>query len=120
MAKRPWYLTTLLVLIIIFYGLGALLTSILPLIAANVLKVDFPMWYIVSSLVVLIIGIVGAVLVFKWKKMGVYLLTATALLSIALDYAGSPAQLGIMSIIMSFLPPALVYLSMKPAWQQYK
>ena len=123
--KRPWYLTTILILTILYYLLGIAGAVGLLLVSSAAAQlapggISIPSWYLAGTIILLVVGIVGTIMVFKWKKASIYLLGGTAILSLVLDYSAAAQAQTIFGVILTLLPPVLIYLSMRPVWSSFK
>lgn len=110
--KRGGCLTTFLVLMIIFNSL----TTIFYLVAnENTLKLpqNVPSWTIYLFSIFGILNTVFAILVWKWKKIGVYGFILSALVIFGINMSNG---VGFTSFI-GLLGPAILVLLVKPVWQ---
>jgi hypothetical protein len=113
--KRPWYLTVWLIIIVIggvfsvlSYTLGAgAITQVLP---------QVPSWAIWVLALLSALVIVGAVMLWMWKMMGFYILIGVTAVSTVINIM----YLGAESIIWSVLGTIILWLMMRPVWQNFK
>lgn len=118
-ARRPWYLTVLLVLAAIFYLLLALSVLLVPAsVQQEAYGVEFPSWYVFASAALLVVSLISVGVIFTWKKTGFYLLAGAAVLSVILDYIAIPQN--VLGASMTILPPLLIFLAMRPVWVSFK
>jgi len=117
--KRPWYLTLFLVLA----GIAFLLLAITvyftsPDVLNKVYGIEeAPSWYIYGTLLLLLLSLVGVFLVLKWKKSGIYLIAGASLISLIIDFIVIPQDFS--GVILTLLPPALIYIAALPVWEQF-
>lgn len=114
-AKRPWYLTALLVLVGLLYLLELALINLLPL---SSLGITMPPWYVLATSIIYVLSVIGIILIFKWKKVGLYLFAGAMIVSIFFDY--STIAQTVTGVVFTLLPAALIYLSMRPVWSSFK
>ena len=87
--KRGTFLTVALALMTI----GALVSAILPFVyRKNTIDITTP-WLIGGAIAVGLLGLAGVVLMWFWKKLGIYLFVANVLGSIALGLVVYPSML---------------------------
>jgi|GEM_PF-4217740 hypothetical protein len=117
--RRPWYLSTVLILGALYFLFNAIMLVTVPQsIEEQLFGAVFPRWYEMSTLLVLLASIVGTIAIFKWKKWGLYLAAIVAVVSIALDYSAFPQT--ITGVVLTLLPAAIFYLCMRPVWSSFK
>lgn len=118
-AKRPWYLTVLLILAGILYLLLTLSVLLIPAsVQQEAYGVEFPSWYVLTSAALLVVSIIGVGVIFAWKKWGFSALAGAAVLSVIVDYMAIPQS--VLGAIMTLLPPVLIFLAMRPVWANFK
>jgi hypothetical protein len=115
--KRPRFLTVWLILIAIAdvfslfsYTFGASsITRALP---------NFPSWAFLLYDVGIVLQLICVVLLWRWKKIGFYLIAAGALVVAVLNVAILGAA-GIGGIILGLVGVGILYLAMRPVWEQF-
>lgn len=115
-STRPWYLTTFLVLTIVYNILNAITLAFSP---HGLPGYEMPVWYTMISVIFEVIVIVGLVSIFWWKRMGLYIATAASLVSVIIDYIAKP-DLIVLSTIVTMLPLIIIYFCMRPTWSNFK
>ena len=113
---RPWYLTTVLVLIILYILSNTLFLILFP---EGFTGFELQVWYSITSIVFQLLTIIGILTIFWWKKSGFYLATVVSLVSVVIDYIAQPDFI-IMTSIFTLLPLVLIYLCMRPVWINFK
>lgn len=95
--QRGTWLTVALVVV----TLGAVLDAVLPLIyRRNTVEITTP-WLIGGAILVGLVGLAGVVLMWLWKRWGIYLFVASAFGAAALGFMVYPSQ---FVAIHAFIP----------------
>lgn len=116
--KRPTFLTVWLILMAVSdlfslysYTFGSSnITSTLP---------NFPLWTLPIYIVLIVVQLISVVLLWQWKKVGFYLVVASAIIAAVLNVITLGA-IGIGAIIIGLVGIGILYLAMRPAWQQFQ
>lgn len=116
--KRPWYLTLVLILSL----LGAVFSIFTFSVGSGAIQQalpNLPSWYMMALVVLSVIEFVAVVMLWMWKMIGFYLIVGiTALVSVlGFVYQGS-SSLG--SVALGVVGLVLLYLAMRPVWQNFK
>ena len=116
--KRPLFLTIWLALMtlgnvfsVYSYTLGsASLALALPFL---------PSWVMLLFALMSVVGLVAVVMLWMWKKMGFYLVVVLSVVVSAVNllYLGLA---GIFAVVTGFIGVGILYLAMKPVWQNFK
>ena len=114
--KRPWYLTTALVLIVLYHIINILSLILLP---EGVSGYEIQVWYSRASVFFEVLIVIGLVSLFYWKKIGFYGALIVSLISIVVDYIAKPDFIAVATI-GTLLPLVIVYLCMRPVMGNFK
>lgn len=116
--NRPKFLTGWLIFMIIgnvfslySYTLGS----------ANIAKTlpNMPSWAITVFAVGAVVNLFAVVMLWMWKKMGFYILIALAIIVASLN--GMLLGIaGVFASLFSLIGVGILYLAMKPVWQNFK
>lgn len=116
--KRPKFLTGWLIFMIIgnvfslySYTLGS----------ANIAKTlpNMPSWAITVFAVGAVVNLFAVVMLWMWKKMGFYIIIALAIIVASLN--GMLLGIaGVFASLFALIGVGVLYLAMKPVWQNFK
>jgi hypothetical protein len=115
--SKPWYLTTVLVLALIFNVLNIWTLIIFP--EGGLGDYNFPLWYGILSIIFEALTIIGISIVFWQKKFGLYLALIVAIVSVCFDFAVIPDQ-ALSAAIGTLAPLLIIYLCARPVWKNFK
>ena len=116
--KRPTFLTIWLVLMTVAgvftlysYTLGsASITQTLP---------NIPSWSVTLLALMSAVNLASVVMLWMWKKAGFYLLIASAIIVASINGV-ILGPIGIGGSIFALVGVGILYLAMKPVWQNFK
>ena len=116
--KRPTFLTVWLILIavadvfsLISYTVGAsALTTMMP---------NFPAWTLWVYDALIVVQLVSVVLLWMWKKIGFYLIVGCAIIAAIVNIYALGVS-GVIGVIFGLAGVGILYLAMRPAWEQFK
>lgn len=114
--KRSWYLSLFLILVFVYTLLNMLATAIFP---SGLPGYEMPVWYAWVSVVLMIIQLIGLVLIWKWKHVGMYLFIVAALVSIVFDYIATPDKIT-LTLLGTLIPVVIIYFCARPVWKNFK
>lgn len=115
-SKLPWYLKVFLILFIVYLILNTLLLVLMP---AGFSGYETPVWYSLTSAVIILIEIACLFMIFWRKRTGFYSALIVALISIPIDYIAMPSKI-VLTTVATLAPLAIVYLCMRPTWGSFK
>lgn len=115
--KRPTFLTIWLVLMTISaiytiysYTLGSeAVTKTLPI----------PAWSLMALALLGVVNLFAVVMLWMWKKMGFYIIIGSTIIAASLNGI-ILGVLGFVASIMAIVGIVILYLAMKPVWQNFK
>lgn len=116
--KRPTFLTIWLVLMALA-GVYSLYSYTLGAQAIKAALPSMPSWVFVPFTSLGLLSLVSVFLLWTWKKLGFYLVIASSIISVLLNGAIS-GLVGIVAIIFALAGVGILYLAMKPVWQNFK
>ncbi|EFH87212.1 hypothetical protein [Ktedonobacter racemifer] len=116
--KRPVFLTIWLILIVLAdlfslysYTLGAAtITRALP---------NVPSWAVMLLAILVVVQLVSIALLWMWKKLGFYLYLGSAAIAFVLNILTLGVSGGLTSIFGAVVGAAILYLAMRPVWQNF-
>lgn len=117
--KRPTFLTVWLILL----TLGALYTLYIDIAGSGSLtktQINLSSWYSISSLVIGIAEVLAIVMLWMWKKIGFYIMVATAIIAVLIAAMVGGVAAGIAGSIVTIIGTLILYLAMRPVWQNFK
>lgn len=116
--KRPMFLTIWLVLMTI----GAIFTLYsYTLGSENITKTlpNMPSWVLIVFALLGVVNLFSAAMLWMWKKMGFYIIIGTAIIVASLNGMILGAA-GMIASIFAVVGVVILYLAMKPVWQNFK
>lgn len=116
--KRPMFLTIWLVIM----TLGAIYSLYTyTLGSANITKLlpNMPSWALTVFAILGFVNLLAVAMLWMWKKMGFYLVIGTAIVVASLN-GMLLGVAGIFTSIFALVGVGILYLAMKPAWQNFK
>ena len=122
--KRPILLTVVLIFILAMNLFTILVFFSISLVPAGYLKLlDILRPYAAPYSLYSIVELMGAIMVWKWMKAGLYLLFGSIIISPILATIVNPTQTSInypQSLIFTTLLLGLLYFGAKPVWNKFK
>lgn len=112
--KRPEFLTAWLLILFIVNPL-VLIYNIVSY-STMIHTEGFTRWQAIASYFVTGLVITGALLVWKWRKAGLYLIS----LPIILNCFTQPEDVRIGAVLGAIGGTVIVYFAMRPAWKYFK
>lgn len=116
--KRPMFLTIWLVLL----SAGYLLSFISSLLATFTVGKVLPNLFWVFLLITLVaaFNLIAISLVWRWSKIGFYVLILLIIPSVILNVLNGQVAGGLFGLIFGLIFMGILYLSMRPVWEKYK
>lgn len=114
--SKPWYLTTVLVLALIFNVLNIWTLIIFP---QGMGGYEFPLWYGIFSIIFEAIAIIGISIVFWQRKIGLYLAFIACIISLFFDFTVTPDK-ALGAALWTIVPILIIYLCARPVWKNFK
>ena len=116
--KRPVFLTVWLILMAVA-GVYSLYSYTLGAASLMLLLPNMPSWAFTAFTVFGILNLVAVAMLWMWQKLGFYLIIASAVIVAAINGA-ILGPIGIGSSIFAVIGVGILYLAMKPVWQNFK
>ena len=116
--KRPMFLTVWLV-IMALGGIFSLYSYTVGSAAIMLALPNFPSWAIPVYALLGVVNLTAVAMLWMWKKMGFYLIIASAVIIASLN-GMILGVAGIGSSVFAVIGIGILYLAMKPAWQNFK
>lgn len=113
--KRPTFLTVWLILIMVFNTIDFL--SYTLGYSTLVHHHDFTGGEVIAIAIISLLEFVGALLIWKWYKSGLYLAVFCAVAIIFADPSLSKRE---FSVAYSFIGITILYLAMRPTWHSFR
>jgi hypothetical protein len=116
--KRPTFLTIWLSLMTI----GNVYTLYQYTLGAAAIKqtlTTMPSWALTALALFSLLMVIAVAMLWMWKKMGFYLVIAAALLVASVNGA-ILGILGLAGSLSALIGIGILYLAMKPVWQNFK
>lgn len=116
--KRPMFLTIWLVLMTI----SAIFTLYsYTLGSENIAKTlpNMPSWALIVFALLGVVNLFSVAMLWMWKKMGFYIIIGTAIIVASLNGMILGAA-GMIASIFAVVGVVILYLAMKPVWQNFK
>lgn len=116
--KRPMFLTIWLVLMTI----GAIFTLYsYTLGSENITKTlpNMPSWALIVFALLGVVNLFSVVMLWMWKKMGFYIIIGTAIIVASLN-GMILGVAGMITSVFAVVGVVILYLAMKPVWQNFK
>lgn len=116
--KRPTFLTIWLVLMTIA-GIFTLYSYTLG--SANIAQTlpNMPSWALTMFALLGLVNLVAVVMLWMWKKLGLFIMIASAIIAASLNgMILGPAGIG--ASIFAIIGVGILYLAMKPVWSNFK
>lgn len=79
---------------------------------------NMPSWVFTPFALLVLLNLVSVFLLWTWKKLGFYLIIASSVIAVLLN--GMIGLGGIVTIIFTLAGVGILYLAMKPVWQNFK
>lgn len=115
--KRPTFLTVWLIFMVLSTVYNLISTIFNPSKITSVFP-NIPTWVFSVSYVQFVISFICIVLLWRWKKIGFYVIVANSIVSIVINVA-LLGSLGIISVVFGVIGIGILYLAMRPVWQQF-
>ena len=78
-----------------------------------------PSWAITALAIFSLVNVAAVVMLWMWKRIGFYLIAASALIVASINGA-ILGGMGIVSSIGALIGIGILYLAMKPVWKNFK
>lgn len=80
---------------------------------------NIPSWSLTAFALLGVVNLFAVVMLWMWKKMGFYIIIGIAIIIASLNGMILGA-VGIVASVMAIVGVAILYLAMKPVWQNFK
>jgi len=115
MKKRPTFLTVWLVILTIVGALG-----VLGIFAMSTAYPNAPSWAITVLSIAAVVDFLAIIMLWMWKKMGFYLTAAMTAISSMVGLTISSGTNDLIWVVVSAVGIGILYLAMKPVWNEFK
>lgn len=116
--KRPIFLTIWLALMTLG-DISSLYSYTLGTSAMAKALPNLPSWAFGVLTLLVVLQLVGVIMLWMWKKMGFYMFIASAIIAASVNGAILGAA-GVGTSLFGVIGIAILYLAMKPVWQNFK
>lgn len=116
--KRPTFLTIWLVIMTIA-GIFALYSYTLGSASIAQALPNMPSWALTLFAILGAVNLVSVTMLWMWKKMGFYMIIASAIIVASLNGMVLGVA-GIGASVFALIGVGILYLAMKPVWQNFK
>ncbi len=116
--KRPMFLTIWLILLVVL-SLFSIFSDVIASMGVLPIK---PLWSYYISIAFSLVTLGAVYMLWKWKKMGFYIMVGMAVVSFLVGFAtGTVSPLAMaLSIIFMAAGIGILYLAMRPVWKNFK
>ena len=115
--KRPTFLTVWLTLLTLA-TVSSLFSTLFNAGKITTVFPNLPAWMFPVSYLQFAITFICIVLLWRWKKIGFYVLVANTIVTAVLNIA-LLGSLGIITVFFGLIEMSILYLAMRPVWQQF-
>lgn len=118
--KRPIFLTIWLVLL----TLGGIYSGYSSVTngqeAFRTLGIEMPTWYMPVLLLLTVVQLAAIAMLWTWKKLGFQLMVGASVLGVVVSALVLGVTLSLFTAISAAIMIGILYLAMKPVWNNFK